>query len=135
MATGEVTKGRSGSLLDSARASSWQTRIALVVTAFLLVLLLVQAVRDPAQFFSQLVIGVTNGAIIALVALGYTLVYGIIELINFAHGDVFMLGTMMSLTMLTWVPSLFGVRRASQIPEPLIPLLLIGTLLLAMVAR
>jgi branched-chain amino acid transport system permease protein len=81
-----------------------------------------------------LLIGLANGAIIALVALGYTLVYGIIELINFAHGDVFMLGTMMSLTMLTWVPSLFGVRRASQISEPLIPLLVIGTLLVAMVA-
>ena len=37
--------------------------------------------------------GVSNGAIWALVAIGYTLVYGIIELINFAHGDVFMLGS------------------------------------------
>ncbi len=37
--------------------------------------------------------GLSNGAILALVAIGYTLVYGIIELINFAHGDVFMLGT------------------------------------------
>src|SRR3954452_17375724 len=37
--------------------------------------------------------GLSNGAIWALVALGYTLVYGIIELINFAHGDVFMLGS------------------------------------------
>ena len=40
--------------------------------------------------------GVSNGAIWALVALGYTLVYGIIELINFAHGDVFMLGSLVS---------------------------------------
>jgi branched-chain amino acid transport system permease protein len=40
-----------------------------------------------------LVSGVSNGAIWALVALGYTLVYGIIELINFAHGDVFMIGS------------------------------------------
>jgi branched-chain amino acid transport system permease protein len=81
-----------------------------------------------------LLIGLANGAIIALVALGYTLVYGIIELINFAHGDVFMLGTMVSLTMMTWVPGLLGVRRASQMPEPLIPLLIIGTLLVAMIA-
>ena len=36
----------------------------------------------------------------ALVALGYTLVYGILELINFAHGDVFMLGGMISATMI-----------------------------------
>src|SRR5438477_9717354 len=37
--------------------------------------------------------GISNGSIWALVALGYTLVYGIIELINFAHGDVFMIGS------------------------------------------
>jgi branched-chain amino acid transport system permease protein len=47
------------------------------------------------------VIGITNGAFIALIALGYTLVYGIIELINFAHGDLFMLGTFVCLTTLT----------------------------------
>jgi branched-chain amino acid transport system permease protein len=40
--------------------------------------------------------GLSNGAIWALIAIGYTLVYGIIELINFAHGDVFMIGSMTS---------------------------------------
>src|SRR5918911_4231844 len=40
--------------------------------------------------------GISNGAIWALIALGYTLVYGIIELINFAHGDVFMIGSFVS---------------------------------------
>src|SRR6266700_2557554 len=57
--------------------------------------------------------GLSNGSIWALVALGYTLVYGIIELINFAHGDVFMIGTMMSLTLITWVPGLLGARNAT----------------------
>jgi branched-chain amino acid transport system permease protein len=42
---------------------------------------------------NNLVLGLSNGAIIALIALGYTLVYGIIELINFAHGEVFMIGS------------------------------------------
>ena len=42
---------------------------------------------------NNLVAGISNGAIWALVALGYTLVYGIIELINFAHGDLFMIGS------------------------------------------
>src|SRR3954466_2628939 len=37
--------------------------------------------------------GLSNGSILALIAVGYTLVYGIIELINFAHGDVFMIGS------------------------------------------
>ena len=41
-------------------------------------------------------IGISQGALYALVALGYTLVYGILELINFAHGDVFMLGGMIT---------------------------------------
>jgi branched-chain amino acid transport system permease protein len=45
--------------------------------------------------------GVSNGAIIALIALGYTLVYGIIELINFAHGDVYMLGSLTSVAVWT----------------------------------
>jgi hypothetical protein len=45
------------------------------------------------ELVKALTIGVTNGLIIALIAIGYTLVYGILELINFAHADVFMLGT------------------------------------------
>ena len=48
------------------------------------------------QLIQVLIIGLANGLIFALVALGYTLVYGIIELINFAHGDVFMLGSMLA---------------------------------------
>lgn len=47
----------------------------------------------------QLIIGLSNGMIIALIALGYTMVYGIIELINFAHGDLFMLGSFAALTL------------------------------------
>jgi branched-chain amino acid transport system permease protein len=52
-------------------------------------------------FLAAVMIGITNGAFIALIALGYTLVYGIIELINFAHGDLFMLGTFVCLSSLT----------------------------------
>src|SRR5438093_1871707 len=85
------------------------------------------------QVIQILLIGIANGALIALVALGYTMVYGIIELINFAHGDVFMIGTMISLTLLTWVPSLVGLRRASLLDAPLLALLLVGTLVVAMV--
>src|SRR4029079_5572264 len=53
----------------------------------------------PEQVLSVLLLGITYGDIDALVALGYTLVYGIIELINFANGDVFMLGTMVTITV------------------------------------
>jgi branched-chain amino acid transport system permease protein len=52
-------------------------------------------------FFQQLVNGLSLGGIYALIALGYTMVYGIIELINFAHGDVYTLGSFFSLAILT----------------------------------
>jgi branched-chain amino acid transport system permease protein len=53
------------------------------------------------ELFIQLLInGSTVGSYLALIALGYTMVYGIIELINFAHGDVYMLGFMISFTLL-----------------------------------
>jgi branched-chain amino acid transport system permease protein len=55
----------------------------------------------PQQFISAALIGLNNGTVYALVALGYTLVYGIIELINFAHGDLFMLGTLFSATVIS----------------------------------
>ena len=45
-----------------------------------------------SEFFQQLVNGITWGSVYALIALGYTMVYGILRLINFAHGDVYMLG-------------------------------------------
>ncbi|MEZ4561553.1 MAG: branched-chain amino acid ABC transporter permease [Thermomicrobiales bacterium] len=50
-------------------------------------------------FTQYLILGVTNGALIALIALGYTLVYGIVELINFAHGEVFMMGALFTVTV------------------------------------
>ena len=49
--------------------------------------------HDLSHLGFNLVQGLSNGAIWALIAIGYTLVYGIIELINFAHGDVFMIGS------------------------------------------
>jgi branched-chain amino acid transport system permease protein len=55
----------------------------------------------------QTINGLTRGAVFALVALGYTMVYGIIGLINFAHGDVFMLGLFISLSYFT----LFGMAK------------------------
>jgi branched-chain amino acid transport system permease protein len=58
--------------------------------------LVVQAVQHTTQFANALVTGINNGALYALIALGYTLVYGIIELINFSHGDLFMLATILA---------------------------------------
>ena len=54
---------------------------------------------DSSLFIQYLIIGTASGALIALIALGYTLVYGIVELINFAHGEVFMMGAFLALTV------------------------------------
>ncbi len=61
-------------------------------------------VHAPGQSASALVDGINLGALYALIALGYTLVYGIIELINFAHGDLFMLGSVFgSYLLVKWL--------------------------------
>src|SRR5689334_19084347 len=70
-----------------------------VLIGLLLLMPVVYGIQDLAddgnlsRLASNIKDGLSNGAILALIAIGYTLVYGIIELINFAHGDVFMLGT------------------------------------------
>ncbi len=61
-------------------------------------------------FLQQCINGLTFGALVALVALGYTMVYGIIGLINFAHGDLFMLGAMLTLSLVEW----FGLDSATR---------------------
>jgi branched-chain amino acid transport system permease protein len=88
--------------------------IAAVVIVGLAAWIVINFVDQPQQCFSVLLTGLNNGALYALVALGYTLVYGIIELINFAHGDLFMLGTVFSANLLVnWMgidkPGLAGV--------------------------
>src|SRR5215207_9898472 len=55
---------------------------------------------DLSRLATNLKDGLSNGAIWALIAVGYTLVYGIIELINFAHGDLFMIGSFVSYSLI-----------------------------------
>jgi branched-chain amino acid transport system permease protein len=76
---------------------------------------------------NNLVDGLSNGAIWALVAIGYTLVYGIVELINFAHGEVFMMGSFISAGLFATL----GLTSATAFPGLILGLLL--TLVLAMV--
>jgi branched-chain amino acid transport system permease protein len=72
----------------------------------LLAWLTVNAIKTPTDFFNVLLIGITTGAVYALIALGYTLVYGILQLINFAHGDVFALSGLFASTMILSVMGL-----------------------------
>jgi branched-chain amino acid transport system permease protein len=73
--------------------------------------LLLFFVQEPEQTLDDVKTGLSNGTIWALIALGYTLVYGIIELINFAHGEVFMIGSFVSVSI--W--GTLGVTDASGI--------------------
>jgi branched-chain amino acid transport system permease protein len=98
----------------------------------LLVLPVVYGIQDLSEdgnltrLGDNLVEGLSNGAILALIALGYTLVYGIIELINFAHGEVFMLGALSAAGLY----GTFGLTP--QTSEGGLVLGLIGILVLAM---
>jgi branched-chain amino acid transport system permease protein len=74
------------------------------------------------QAQAQFINAVSIGAIYALIALGYTMVYGIIELINFAHGEIFMCGSFVS----WWLLTTLGFSGAINDP-----VLLVGVLLLA----
>jgi len=69
-------------------------------------------------FLQQLVNGLTAGSVYAVVALGYTMVYGIIQLINFAHGEVVMIGAMVAFTM---------INLLAPVGLPALAVLLIGT--------
>ena len=77
------------------------------IVLILAVLLGPKAATNFPFFLQILIYGVANGAIYALIALGYTMVYGIIELINFAHGDIFALGAFVSLPLI----GLFGLTE------------------------
>jgi branched-chain amino acid transport system permease protein len=59
--------------------------------------------ENLSRLGNNLVDGLSNGAIWALVAIGYTLVYGIVELINFAHGEVFMIGSFVAAGFFTTI--------------------------------
>jgi branched-chain amino acid transport system permease protein len=76
-------------------------------------------------FLQQVINGVSQGSIYALIALGYTMVYGIIKLINFAHGDIYMVGAFVGY----WLATRAGMASA---PGAVAPLLFLGTLAAAM---
>ncbi|WP_084557742.1 branched-chain amino acid ABC transporter permease [Hamadaea tsunoensis] len=93
------------------RLSAYGERVAAyTILAAVFAWLVVNFLDNPQQFLSAAVFGISNGALYALIALGYSLVYGIIELINFAHGDLFMLGTLFSGFIITVV---FGSKAMS----------------------
>jgi branched-chain amino acid transport system permease protein len=101
--------------------------IGLLLVGVVLAWLMVNLVKTPSGFFSIFLDGLTLGLVYGLVALGYSLVYGILELINFAHGDIFMLGSWISLSVMV---HRFGLGNSNSVGK-LIPALLV-TMLAAM---
>jgi branched-chain amino acid transport system permease protein len=67
-------------------------------------------------FFQELVYGLTQGSLYALIALGYSMVYGVLKLLNFAHGDLYMVGAFVGYFVIQW----FGGPSALTIPVPLL---------------
>ena len=110
--------------LDRLRKSSVIDLIGLVLLGLVGVWLVGNFVQDPTEFINVGLIGLTNGSIYGLVALGYTLVYGILQLINFAHGDVFALSGLVASTLIV---SVLGLDTDSSV------LVIIGGMLLTLV--
>ena len=105
--------------------------VLLYLVVLWIALYLVEGIPLDAAFpvaLQQTVNALSIGAIYALIALGYTMVYGIIELINFAHGDIFMLGAFLSVVFLGGIMGQGG----SVVDVPMLVFLLVGALLFAM---
>jgi branched-chain amino acid transport system permease protein len=102
--------------------------LGMLVVLGAVALLLKNLTVSPSGFFEVTLIGLTTGCVYALVALGYTLVYGILELINFAHGDVFMLGGMFTITYSTHFFGLHSGQGFAIVP------IVFATLILSMLS-
>jgi branched-chain amino acid transport system permease protein len=121
------------SITETASAPPPARKVGDVLNAYALPLLLVAAlviqfIHEPTGTLDDVKTGLSNGTIWALIALGYTLVYGIVELINFAHGEVFMIGSFVSVSL--W--QTFGVTADTALP--LIIVSIVVFLLAAMLA-
>src|SRR5688500_11376976 len=119
MERAQLTEG-----LDKLRKSGFVALLSYALLAVLAVWLVGNFVNDPKEFIQVGLIGLTNGLIFGLVALGYTLVYGILQLINFAHGDVFALSGLVASTVIV---SVLGLDRDTGV------LVVVGGMLLTLV--
>ena len=68
------------------------------------------------ELIQTIINGLTTGFLYALIALGYTMVYGVLKLLNFAHGDVYMIGAYIGYFVIQW----FGGPTSLLIPVPLL---------------
>jgi branched-chain amino acid transport system permease protein len=121
------------SITETASAPPPARKLGDVLNAYALPIVLglalvAQFIYEPTDTLANVKTGLSNGMVWALIALGYTLVYGIVELINFAHGEVFMIGAFVSLSL--W--QTFGVTQTTSIA--LIVVSIVVVLVCAMLA-
>jgi branched-chain amino acid transport system permease protein len=90
----------------------------LIVAAFAAYILISNLIKNPIVFLQNILDGLKLGFVYALIALGYTMVYGIVKLINFAHGDVFMVGAFTSF----YAVAQFNLHKWPQMLFPGCPL-------------
>jgi branched-chain amino acid transport system permease protein len=98
--------GTATSILRTLRTPRVVDFLGLLFVAAIVLWLAVNFFKDPTYFLNVGLDGLTRGAVYGVVALGYTLVYGILQLINFAHGDVFALSGLVASTMMLTVLSI-----------------------------
>ena len=126
---GEAVKRRRGGLRAGVAGRVLDFALIAIIAAFLIILG-TKIVDHGGSFFVQiLTFAVANGGIYALIALGYTMVYGIIELINFAHGDVFAFGAFLSASLLP----IFGLKEGGAF-TPVSAIALVAVFALTMLA-
>jgi branched-chain amino acid transport system permease protein len=110
-----------GRRITGEQVATW---IGIVLTVGILFLVII-GIRE--QFWAQTRNGLTRGGIYAMIALGYTMVYGVLQLINFAHSEIFMIGTVVTLyAFRDW----FGLTESVE--GILLPILIVGALIPSM---
>jgi branched-chain amino acid transport system permease protein len=105
--------GQSRSILRTLRSQTTINAIGLALVGVVGAWLFVNFLKGPEEFANVALDGLTRGSIYGVVALGYTLVYGILQLINFAHGDVFALSGLVASTIIL---SVLGIAADSSGP-------------------
>ena len=112
----------------------WIGRSLLILLAlFVMWQLSLNFIHKPTMFIQQVINGLQLGFVYALIALGYTMVYGIVRLINFAHGDVFMVGAFVSYYLISRYQLHLWLTKTVPIAPPILSLA-VGTITVVIIA-
>ena len=125
--------GTATSILRTLRTPRVVDLLGLLFVAVIVLWLAVNFVKDPTYFLNVGLDGLTRGAVYGVVALGYTLVYGILQLINFAHGDVFALSGLVASTMMLSVLSVTPASSNAAVVGAIVVTLVVTVPLFAVV--